>query len=167
MEITVRNSRRTQRVSPGNIRRILDTAAEILAKTEDPFRKLCGPSADPSLLEISVLLTGDRKMRQLNSTYRGKDATTDVLSFSQLEGCCCMAQPGGRVNLGDIVISLPKAELQAEEYGTGFEEELARLLIHGFLHLLGYDHERGPKEAARMRRLETKILRTAGQHLNG
>ena len=109
--------------------------------------------------ELSVLFIGDRAMRTLNNTYRGKDATTDVLSFSLREGAFPGIQPE---MLGDIVISLPVAERQARAAGHSTLRELERLLVHGLLHLLGYDHEQGSREARRMegkeRQLREKIL---------
>lgn len=83
------------------------------------------------------------------------DRTTDVLSFSQREGRFPQIQPQV---LGDIVISLPKAERQAREAGHSLPREIDRLLVHGLLHLLGYDHERGPAEALRMQRKERQLL---------
>ena len=97
-------------------------------------------------------------MRVLNRLHRGVDRTTDVLSFPQIDPPpFAKAGRGGVMNagclsnnavLGDIVINLHKAERQAKEYGVPFYDELKRLLIHGLLHLLGYDHEQG-KEAER------------------
>ena len=94
-------------------------------------------------------------MRELNRNYRGKDKTTDVLSFPQLEG---RVMPGGSGNLGDIVISPAQARRQAAERKERFSDELTLLLIHGLLHLLGYDHERGAGDARIMRRKEREIL---------
>lgn len=105
--------------------------------------------------ELSILITGDEEIRSLNSAYRGLDRSTDVLSFSQLEG---EEIPGEGDLLGDIVISLDTAVRQADEYGHSVEEEMNRLLVHGVLHLLGYDHEKGDAEAARMRAEEEKYL---------
>ena len=97
--------------------------------------------------ELSVALVGDDEMQRLNATYRHKDRTTDVLAFSQREGE--HADPAAPV-LGDVVISIPVAARQASERGTELERELAELLVHGILHLLGYDHERSPADARRM-----------------
>jgi probable rRNA maturation factor len=110
---------------------------------------------DRSDAELSILITDDAEIRSLNSAYRDLDSSTDVLSFSQLEG---EEVPGSKELLGDIVISLDTAVRQAGELGHTVEEEMSRLLIHGVFHLLGYDHERGEEEAARMRAEEEKYL---------
>lgn len=98
-------------------------------------------------------------MRSLNRRYRGRDRTTDVLSFSLREGAFPRVQPA---MLGDIVVSVPSAERQAREYGHSLEREIDRLLVHGLLHLVGYDHERGGAEQRRMERRERQLLRGLG-----
>jgi probable rRNA maturation factor len=98
--------------------------------------------------DVVLVFAGDAAVRKLNRTYRKKDKTTDVLSFP-LEG----RGDGGRRHLGDIVISVPQAGRQAAELGHGLEAELVYLTIHGFVHLLGYDHFRGHEEE------EARILR--------
>ncbi len=95
-------------------------------------------------------------MRSLNRLYRGRDETTDVLSFSFREGKFPAIQPNC---LGDIVISVPVAARQAAEDGRTLSREIDMLLIHGLLHLLGYDHERGRREADRMKRRERQLLK--------
>ncbi len=99
-------------------------------------------------------------MRTLNRRYLGKDRTTDVLSFPLREGNFPRVQ---HHVLGDIVISLPAAARQARDAGETLRDEIDRLLVHGFLHLLGYDHERGGAETRRMeireRRLRGKLKR--------
>ena len=104
--------------------------------------------------EVSVLLIGDAAMRTLNRRYRGKDRTTDVLSFPLREGKFSGVQ---HHLLGDIVISVPAAARQAKAAGETLLEEIDRLLVHGFLHLLGYDHERDGAEARRMEALERRL----------
>lgn len=103
----------------------------------------------------------------LNRDWRGKNKATDVLSFPQvssdeLRGLSRAAKAKPRSVpewwLGDVVISLDRAREQAEEHGLSLEQELEVLLAHGLLHLLGFDHERGPAEATKMRRLETRLL---------
>ncbi len=98
--------------------------------------------------EISILFVGDQGIHKLNRQFRGMDRPTDVLSFPQiLEGD--PAVPGALV-LGDVAISLETALRQSEEHGLSLEEELTLLLIHGILHLLGYDHEISDQEEKRM-----------------
>lgn len=117
--------------------------------------------------ELSILLTDDSHIRMLNRDWRGKNKATDVLSFPQvssdeLRGLSRAAKAKPRSVpewwLGDVVISLDRAREQAEEHGLSLEQELEVLLAHGLLHLLGFDHERGPAEATKMRRLETRLL---------
>jgi probable rRNA maturation factor len=93
-------------------------------------------------------------MKQLNADYRGINKVTDVLSF---ETALPVQHDGGAI-LGDVVINIPRAESQAKEYGTTFYEELFRLLIHGTLHLLGYDHEESYYRARKMRNKEEELL---------
>jgi probable rRNA maturation factor len=106
--------------------------------------------------QLSVLFVGDRAMRTLNRRYRGIDRPTDVLSFSLREGEFASIQPDV---LGDIVIGVPVAARQAAAAGHPLAREIDLLLIHGLLHLLGYDHERGGKDAAVMRKKEAALLR--------
>lgn len=106
--------------------------------------------------ELSVLFIGDRAMRTLNRQYRGKDRTTDVLSFSLREGRFGGVQPN---MLGDIVISVPTARSQAIDAGLTLQQELERLLVHGLLHLVGYDHERGAADARSMQVKERNLLK--------
>ncbi|MCX6375237.1 MAG: rRNA maturation RNase YbeY [Armatimonadetes bacterium] len=107
--------------------------------------------------EISIVLADDAQIRVLNRMYRGKDRPTDVLSFSQLEGEELNSGGEGAITLGDVVISVETAERQAAERAHSLEDELDVLVVHGVLHLLGYDDETEP-EAAEMRRHERKIL---------
>jgi probable rRNA maturation factor len=87
--------------------------------------------------EVHVLLTGDRTLRELNRRFRDLDKATDVLSFP--DGDCL---PSGRVFLGEIVVSVDAARRQARALGHDEVRELQELVLHGTLHLLGYDHER-------------------------
>ncbi|MCW5800153.1 MAG: rRNA maturation RNase YbeY [Nitrospira sp.] len=106
---------------------------------------------------LSLEIVGDDRMRRLNRTFRHRDTTTDVLAFATREG------PGPPSDLlGDIVISLPQAIRQAREHQQGIDHELVVLLIHGILHLCGYDHERSEAEARRMARRERAVLRGIG-----
>lgn len=90
--------------------------------------------------EVSVLLTDDTRIMELNWEYRGIDAPTDVLAFAQLEGEDAELMKSNI--LGDVVISLETAERQAKDQTHSFEAEVVLLTVHGVLHLLGYDHQR-------------------------
>ena len=109
--------------------------------------------------EVSILLVNDRKMKELNLRYRGLDKTTDVLSFSQMENVTqCSALSTQHSILGDIVINLHKAKRQAVEHDLTFNEELSWLLIHGILHLIGYDHKKGRYLKNKMERKEKELF---------
>jgi len=104
---------------------------------------------------LTIAFVSDKKMRLLNKTFRGKDTTTDVLSFpfeaEEFEA--------GDNNLGDIFISLEQAKRQAEENNLTFEREIRQLILHGILHLCGFDHE---TDAGEMNRLELKLREELG-----
>lgn len=113
---------------------------------------------------VSLVFVDDTGIAALNRDYRGIDAPTDVLSFSQLESAGPAALPkGAPLMLGDIVVSLPRATAQAQEYGHTRERELGFLLVHGLLHLLGYDHQT-PREAAAMEAHQEAVLQSLGLH---
>jgi probable rRNA maturation factor len=97
--------------------------------------------------EVAVVLSGDRAIRALNARYRGKDKPTDVLSFPGV---------GGKEGLGDIVISVETAERNARSLGRTLAQELDVLVLHGFLHVMGYDHE---TDDGAMDRLERRLRR--------
>ncbi len=105
---------------------------------------------------LDVAFVSRVKMRSLNRKFRGKDAPTDVLSFPALE---IFARQG---HLGDVVICAPILEAQAKERGHSPRDELQVLLVHGLLHLLGYDHEKSKRESAEMERWENEILGQTG-----
>ncbi|MBV9580281.1 MAG: rRNA maturation RNase YbeY [Chloroflexi bacterium] len=109
---------------------------------------------------ISVHLVGDATIRELNAEHRGQDVVTDVLSFPLYEPGFVL--PAGEpVNLGDVVVAYPTAVVQADEYGHSVEREVAYLVAHGVLHVLGYDHEEA-WERERMRRKEEEALQPLG-----
>lgn len=103
------------------------------------LRKVKGAAFEKNS-ELSVTWVGDAEMKKLNRTYRGKNKTTDVLSFPLLEGRKMTKAPKGPLPLGDVVVSLAQTTRQAKERKVPFEGELALLVVHGILHLLGYDH---------------------------
>lgn len=103
--------------------------------------------------ELSVALVGDREMRPLNAKYRNRNKTTDVLSFAVDD------QPSAHgILLGDVIISVEQARRQAKRRKKTLKSEMVTLLIHGMLHLLGYDHERSRRRAKIMFSLERKLL---------
>jgi probable rRNA maturation factor len=107
-----------------------------------------------------VTLTGDKHLQEYNRRYRGLDEPTDVLAFAAKEQPTdqrFQAPPGSEDWLGDIVISLPRARAQAREAGHPINDEVRLLAVHGFLHLLGYDHAE-PAEDAAMTALTNRIL---------
>ncbi|MFQ5508793.1 MAG: rRNA maturation RNase YbeY [Leptospirillia bacterium] len=119
--------------------------------------------------ELSVLLVNDRAMRTMNRQFRHIDQTTDVLSFplhdgdpASLEGRMTTTAGEPQPLLGDVVISVERAYLQAAQFEVTPDEELALLLVHGVLHLSGHDHEQGPDEAVRMRTAEQNMLTVLG-----
>ncbi len=104
----------------------------------------------------TLVFVSDRAMRDLNQRFRGLNRTTDVLSFPS--GRAAFEQPED-VSLGDVVISIERAEKQAADNGLEFEAEMAQLILHGLLHLCGYDHETDDGE---MNRLELRLRRRLG-----
>ncbi|MCS6302394.1 MAG: rRNA maturation RNase YbeY [Nitrospira sp.] len=108
--------------------------------------------------ELSLELIGERRMRRLNREYRKKDRPTDVLAFPIREAVMPRGMRPVTQMLGDVVISLPTAVRQAREARRSIDDELAMLLVHGVLHLCGYDHECNQREAARMSRRERALF---------
>jgi probable rRNA maturation factor len=115
-----------------------------------------------SAVEVSVMIVGKEKMRALNRAYRQTDRWTDVLSFPLWEPDEeWVSAEEEAVLLGDIVICLPQAREQAAAYGHSLQRELAFLAVHGFLHLLGYDHQTEAEEEEMYRKQE-KVLDRIG-----
>lgn len=113
--------------------------------------------------ELSIVMTDDETIRQLNSAWRRKDKATDVLSFSQLEGegwqqVKRLGDVPAGMPLGDVIISMDTAARQANTAGHSLAMEIRRLLVHGILHLLGHDHVHGGRQARRMTQEETRLL---------
>jgi probable rRNA maturation factor len=131
LEVVLLNRQRRRRAPVSRLRRVLHDAARAL--------RISG--------EVALVLTGDAPVRRLNARYRGQDKATDVLSFPG---------PGGEVGLGDIVISLDTAARNAARFGRSLTQELEILTLHGFLHVLGYDHE---TDDGTMDRLEQRLRR--------
>jgi len=115
----------------------------------------------PSPYEVSLVFTDSETVKQLNRDYRGVDEPTDVLAFYMLPqkgtDSSFVLPPDGVTRLGEVIISYPQALAQANEQGHSLERELALLVIHGILHLLGYDHEE-LEEEHKMREREKELL---------
>ena len=134
LDVVFVNRQRRHRVAQRRFLRILREAARSL--------RVSG--------ELSLVFAGDGMLKRLNGRYRGKDRPTDVLSFPG---------PGGLEGLGDVLISLPAAERNARRLGRTLAQELDVLALHGFLHLLGYDHETDDGAMDRLeRRLRLRLL---------
>jgi probable rRNA maturation factor len=135
----------------------------LTAKLETLVDGMLGAEGLDSGTEVSLLFVDDRRIAELNRQYRGQDRPTDVLSFAMREQAGDEPEfddPTGDCLLGDVVVSLETAARQSREYGHSLEREVAYLLVHGVLHLLGYDH--GDEESrARMRVKEEEILSRA------
>jgi len=108
--------------------------------------------------EFSLVLVSDKKIRELNRLWRGFDKATDVLSFPMETEIPEKSLP---YDLGEIIISMDTAKMQADELGHGFERELAFLIVHGMLHVLGFDHETKEEEKEMFGR-QRKILQASG-----
>jgi len=109
---------------------------------------------DETAADLAISLVDDGAIRRLNRDYRGQDRATDVLAFAMREG---RRAPGDAAVLGDVVISLDTAARQARQRGVATADEVRVLLIHGILHLLGYDHERSALAARRMKGMERHL----------
>jgi len=157
MEVTVRNRQKSVKTDLSRIERTLKSALRRLsARGRGKGLNLArGVSFDPMKASVGVLLVSDGRMRSLNRDYRGIDRTTDVLSFSQIEGNLLRRR---LTELGDIVISPAQALRQAKERGETLDQETDSLLIHGLLHLIGYDHEKNSYQARKMRAMEKELL---------
>jgi probable rRNA maturation factor len=118
-------------------------------------------SASPALVEVSVRLTSDDEVHHLNRQYRGKDQSTNVLSFPMVQPDLLEAvgqnSDDGEVLLGDIVLAHGVCALEASEKGITLEDHATHLIVHGLLHLLGYDHQ-GTAQADQMESLERDIM---------
>lgn len=119
------------------------------------------PPAPPGGIELSLVLTGDAEQRRLNHRYRGRDAPTNVLSFPAAPQAGPAAPPELPLLLGDVVIACETLAREAAEQRKPVCDHLRHLVVHGVLHLLGYDHEM-EREARHMETLETAILGRLG-----
>ena len=110
-------------------------------------------------IEVSVNLVGEAKIKELNKKYRHKNKVTDVLSFPMNTTFNFQLSTFNFLDIGDIFICLSFAKKQAKSENVSIDRKLAQLTVHGFLHLLGYDHERSDEDEIEMFKLENKILK--------
>jgi probable rRNA maturation factor len=144
MEILIKNQQKIIKLNQRKIKEIIRRILQYLKVDKE--------------IEISVLFTDDKFIRTLNNKYRGIDKPTDVLSFSLQEGAIKSPEVESDKLLGDIIISVETAQKQADNLNHSMEKELTVLLIHGLLHLTGYDHEED-KDYKIMREKESEILK--------
>lgn len=110
-------------------------------------------------VDLSVALVGQGRIRKLNKRYRGKNRATDVLAFGENEIPNSTPKiPKTIKGLGEVIICLREVKKNARRFGSTFEKELGRVLIHGILHLLGYDHEESEEKAQKMKKKEEYYL---------
>jgi len=125
-----------------------------------------------SAVELGLLITNDETVRHLNREYRGVDKPTDVLAFALVGGVSnsdaysFIDPPDGLAHLGEVIISYPQAVRQAEEYGHSVEQEVSLIVVHGVLHLLGYDHDT-PAREMEMKALEERMLGATLRQVQG
>lgn len=148
--VLIKNDQKKIKMTP-DLRRLVKRAVLAVLDFEDFGRRA----------EVSVTFTDNEWIHALNREYRNVDRPTDVLSFPLSDGEDYDTD-GDAVLLGDIVISLERAQTQAEEYGHSFEREVAFLTVHSMLHLLGYDHETSPEDERDMFARQDEILISAG-----
>lgn len=116
-------------------------------------------------VEVSIKFASDAEVRALNAAYRNRDAATNVLSFPMFEGELIGSvgrADGGEALLGDVVLAKGVCAAEAAEKGVPVRTHVAHLIVHGTLHLLGYDHERGDEEAEAMEETERRALAAVG-----
>lgn len=149
---------------------ILNEQPEPITEEQEALIRKCVQAAaemEEATGEVVITLVDDERIHELNRDYRGVDRPTDVLSFAMNEtgeGEMEIFVDEDEIDefpsmLGDIVISIPRTKSQAEEYGHSFERELGFLTVHGFLHLLGYDHGTTEEEQAMFGRQEEVLAK--------
>ncbi len=152
IRVIIENRQKTVKI-PTGLRMLIRRCCNAVLRME----KFEGPA------EISVTFVDNQQIRKLNAQYRKKDVETDVLSFPMGEnGVYDINHDTGAKILGDVVLSMEKAEEQANQFGHSLEREVGYLTAHSVLHLLGYDHENGGIERVRMREKEEQVMLQLG-----
>jgi len=140
----------------------LAAAAVAAALDETPHGHIVRGSAD---VEVSVRLSDDAEVKALNRSYRGKDKPTNVLSFPMVQADLIEGlgnTDDGEILLGDIILAAQTCRREAAEKAWPLPQYVQHLIVHGLLHLLGYDHETGESEAAAMEAIETAACKRLG-----
>ncbi|HYD39171.1 MAG TPA: rRNA maturation RNase YbeY [Allosphingosinicella sp.] len=137
---------------------LAETAVRAALAQSEAFALLEGPAA----AEVSVKFTDDAEVHRLNATWRRKDKATNVLSFPMIDLSAPLDHAGGDMLLGDIVLAHGVCAREAAEKGVSVADHARHLVVHGMLHLLGYDHERGEAEAEAMEAAERRALAELG-----
>jgi len=143
-EISIKNLQKKHSIKRDQI---FSTVSLVMKELADELVEI---SAKPGVVNIAFV--GEAKMAELNLQYRQKEGSTDVLSFPLWED-----DISEQTDLGEVIICPAVAENQRELFGTSYDGELDRLIIHGILHLIGYDHERSKAEAKRMKTKENRL----------
>lgn len=152
VKVMIRNNQREVKI-PVGLRLLVRKCCQAVLTTEK----------FPGAAEVSVSFVNNAEIRKLNRVYRNKDKSTDVLSFPLGEnGVYDLNNETDAYLLGDVVISMETAVKQAHIYGHSLEREVGFLTVHSMLHLLGYDHETSPLDAAKMHEKEEIILDSLG-----
>lgn len=146
---------RWEQALPGN-RAALDELVALAVNAA-----VMGAEEDDAPLSLAVVLADDARVADLNKTYRGKDGPTNVLSFAARDYAVQAPEPEEAENLGDVVLAMETCWREAETQGKPLRDHLCHLIVHGVLHLLGYDHQ-DDDEAEDMERLETEVLAGLG-----
>jgi probable rRNA maturation factor len=148
-----------------------DSSADWPALAADAVRAAVGASRHAALIdsgvavEVSAKFTHDDEVKALNAGYRGKDSATNVLSFPMFEADLLgslAGVDGGELLLGDVVLAHGICASEAQAKGVALADHAAHLVVHGTLHLLGYDHEQGEAEAVAMEEVEREALAALG-----
>ena len=152
VKVTIINNQRKVKLYSGVRMLVRRACAAVLAEERFPYSA-----------EVDVSFVDNEQIKRLNADFRNIDSATDVLSFPLGENGVYDKNPAtGAVTLGDVIISVERAEAQAKEYGHSIQREIAFLTVHSMLHLLGYDHVNSQKDSQIMREKEESVLLKMG-----
>lgn len=144
-------------------KKALPGAVALCRKSAQAAFRMAAPHSDPTHgraeIEVAILLADDEAIRRLNHDFRGQDKPTNVLAFPNIDDE--PAPSGQPLHLGDLALALETCRAEAKAQGKSLADHLAHLVVHGLLHLMGFEHERAP-EARRMEALEVQVLAELG-----